>query len=53
MSEQQRADFFRALMAEAVARAGQAAPAGDPDDPDDPDDEGDDEDAAGEPATQG
>ncbi|TDB79607.1 hypothetical protein [Micromonospora sp. KC721] len=31
MSEQQRADFFKALMAEAAARAGQANPTGGPD----------------------
>ncbi|MFU8873186.1 hypothetical protein [Micromonospora sp. SL4-19] len=39
MTEQQRADFFRALMAEAAARAGQANPTAGPDDPG-----GDDED---------
>ncbi|MEV4819305.1 hypothetical protein [Micromonospora tulbaghiae] len=39
MTEQQRADFFRALMAEAAARAGQANPTAEPDDPG-----GDDED---------
>ncbi|MBL6275345.1 hypothetical protein JMF97_04115 [Micromonospora fiedleri] len=33
MTEQQRADFFRALMAEAAARAGQANPTAGPDDP--------------------
>lgn len=52
MSEQQRGDFFRALMAEAAARAGQADAVGDADDPHDRDDEGDDEEAAGESATQ-
>lgn len=31
MSEQQRTDFFRALMAEAAARAGQAIPTAEPD----------------------
>ncbi|WP_349876149.1 hypothetical protein ABIH81_18585 [Micromonospora sp. HUAS YX12] len=39
MSERQRADFFRALMAEAAARAGQTNPTAEPDDPG-----GDDED---------
>ncbi|MBM0228227.1 hypothetical protein [Micromonospora sp. ATA51] len=48
MTEQQRADFFRALMAEAAARAGQANPAAEPDDPGGDDDE--DEEAAGGPA---
>ncbi|MEU8333381.1 hypothetical protein [Micromonospora sp. NPDC048839] len=52
MSEQQRADFFRALMAEAAARAGQTDAVGDVDDPHDRDDEGDDEEAARESATQ-
>ncbi|SCG15488.1 hypothetical protein GA0070610_1721 [Micromonospora echinofusca] len=51
MTEQQRADFFRALMAEAANRAGQAAPNSDPDPAGDGDDE-DDEEGAGEPAAE-
>ncbi|MDG4796894.1 hypothetical protein [Micromonospora sp. WMMD1082] len=49
MTEQQRAEFFRALMAEAAARAGQANPNAEPDDlaPGD-----DDEETADEPASQ-
>jgi hypothetical protein len=39
MTEQQRADFFRALMAEAAARAGQANPNAGPADPGGDDDE--------------
>ncbi|MFU8849402.1 hypothetical protein ACNAW0_00180 [Micromonospora sp. SL1-18] len=43
MSEQQRADFFRALMAEAAARAGQANLTAEPDDPGGDDDEDEEE----------
>ncbi|MEH1014657.1 hypothetical protein V6U90_16285 [Micromonospora sp. CPCC 206060] len=53
MSEQQRADFFRALVAEATARAGQAVGGNaDRDGGHDEDDEEDDgEEEAGEPAS--
>ncbi|MFI7283424.1 hypothetical protein ACIBOV_24495 [Micromonospora chersina] len=54
MSEQQRADFFRALMAEAAARAGQVNPNTEPGDPGgDADDEFDDGKAADGPEEQG
>ncbi len=49
MTEQQRADFFRALMAEAAARAGEANPSAEPDDLAAGDD---DEERADEPASQ-
>ncbi|WDZ84048.1 hypothetical protein [Micromonospora cathayae] len=51
MTEQQRADFFRALMAEAAARAGQAAPGAEPGDPGGDEDDEDGEVADG-PAEQ-
>lgn len=52
MTEQQRADFFRALMAEAAARAGQANPNREPDDPGG-DDETDDEEEPGAETPEG
>ncbi|WP_319461270.1 hypothetical protein [Micromonospora sp. RTP1Z1] len=53
MNEQQRADFFRALMAEAAARAGQTAAGGEPDDRAGDEYEDEDGEAAGAPEEQG
>ncbi|MFE9690835.1 hypothetical protein [Micromonospora sp. NPDC005806] len=53
MTEQQRADFFRALMAEAAARAGQAAPGAEERDPAGDDDEDEDGEGADGPEGQG
>ncbi|SCL70357.1 hypothetical protein GA0070606_5375 [Micromonospora citrea] len=54
MNEQQRADFFRALMAEAAARAGQTATGREPDDlAGDGDEDDEDGEAAGGPEERG